>query len=203
MKKFFTILIIILCVLLSSCSFTNVDQNDYSSSSGELVTTSNIVVIDDTNITEFQTTNEDTNITEFQTTNEDTNYTVIQTTNEETDSKRGVFVMQIDDTIVDITWENNNSVKELMECAKNGLTITMSRYGGFEQVGSIGKTITSNNTQITTKPGDVVLYSSNQIVIFFGTNTWSYTKLGHINLSQSELNNLLNKSNVVLKLDVE
>lgn len=191
MKKFFTILIIILCVLLSSCSFTNVDQNDYSSSSGELVTTSNIVVIDDTNITEFQTTNEDTN------------YTVIQTTNEETDSKRGVFVMQIDDTIVDITWENNNSVKELMECAKNGLTITMSRYGGFEQVGSIGKTITSNNTQITTKPGDIVLYSSNQIVIFFGTNTWSYTKLGHINLSQSELNNLLNKSNVVLKLDVE
>ena len=114
-----------------------------------------------------------------------------------------VFVMKIDDTIVDITWENNSSVNELMEYAKNELTISMHQYGGFEQVGSIGKNITSNNSQMTTNPGDVVLYSGNQIVIFFGTNSWSYTKLGHINLSQSELNSLLNKSNVTLKLGDE
>ena len=111
------------------------------------------------------------------------------------------MVMKIDTISVDITWENNNSVKDLFNFAKNGLTINMSRYGGFEQVGSIGKNIVSNNKQITTSPGDVVLYNSNQIVIFFGTNTWSYTKLGHINLNQTELNNLLNKSNVVLYLN--
>jgi len=110
-------------------------------------------------------------------------------------------VMKIDSISVDITWENNNSVKDLFNFAKNGLTINMSRYGGFEQVGSIGKNIVSNNKQITTNPGDVVLYNSNQIVIFFGSNTWSYTKLGHINLNQTELNNLLNKSNVVLYLN--
>ena len=113
------------------------------------------------------------------------------------------MVMKIDTIIVDITWENNNSVKDLLNFAKNGLTINMSRYGGFEQVGSIGKNIVSNNKQITTNPGDVVLYNSNQIVIFFGTNTWSYTKLGHINLNQTELNNLLNKSNVVLYLNIK
>lgn len=111
------------------------------------------------------------------------------------------MVMKIDTISVDITWENNNSVKDLFNFAKNGLTINMSRYGNFEQVGSIGKNIVSNNKQITTNPGDVVLYNSNQIVIFFGTNTWSYTKLGHINLNQTELNNLLNKSNVVLYLN--
>jgi uncharacterized lipoprotein NlpE involved in copper resistance len=121
----------------------------------------------------------------------------------EMDSEESVFVMKIDNIVVNITWEKNDSVNELMEYAKNGITITMHQYGGFEQVGSIGKTITSNDSQITTNPGDVVLYSSNQIVIFFGTNSWSYTKLGHINMNQSELNSLLNKSNVTLKLGEE
>lgn len=121
----------------------------------------------------------------------------------EMDSEESIFVMKIDNIVVNITWEKNDSVNELMEYAKNGITITMHQYGGFEQVGSIGKTITSNDSQITTNPGDVVLYSSNQIVIFFGTNSWSYTKLGHINMNQSELNSLLNKSNVTLKLGEE
>lgn len=109
--------------------------------------------------------------------------------------------MKIDDTIIDITWENNDSVNELKEYAKDGLTIEMHQYGGFEQVGSIGKTITRSDSQITTIPGDVVLYSGNQIVIFYGSNSWSYTKLGHINLDQDGLNDLLNKSNVTLKLE--
>ena len=119
------------------------------------------------------------------------------------DGEESNFIMKIDDTVVDITWENNDSVRELLKYAKNGLRIAMHQYGGFEQVGSIGKTIKSSNSQITTNPGDVVLYSSNQIVIFFGTNSWSYTKLGHINLNQSELNNLLNKNNVTLKIEKE
>lgn len=121
----------------------------------------------------------------------------------EMDSEDSIFVMKIDNIVVNITWEKNDSVNDLMEYAKNGITITMHQYGGFEQVGSIGKTITSNDSQITTNPGDVVLYSSNQIVIFFGTNSWSYTKLGHINMNRSELNSLLNKSNVTLKLGEE
>lgn len=132
-----------------------------------------------------------------------TNETESQKNTGEMDSEESNFVMKIDDIVVNITWEKNDSVNELMEYAKNGITIAMHQYGGFEQVGSIGKTITSNDSQITTNPGDVVLYSSNQIVIFFGTNSWSYTKLGHINMNQSELNSLLNKSNVTLKLGEE
>ena len=115
----------------------------------------------------------------------------------------GELFMKIDGVSVDAIWEDNSSVQDLFKHAKNGLTINMHQYGGFEQVGSIGKNIVSNNKQITTNPGDVVLYNSNQIVIFFGTNTWSYTKLGHINLNQTELNNLLNKSNVVLYLNIK
>lgn len=107
--------------------------------------------------------------------------------------------LYIDDIEINVTWENNASVNALKELET--ITITMHQYGGFEQVGSIGKTITSNDKQITTNPGDIVLYSSNQIVIFFGSNTWSYTKLGHLNLNQDELNNILDKSNVILRIE--
>lgn len=109
-----------------------------------------------------------------------------------------IMKLEIDENVLDVSWNNNASVTALNEIKP--LTINMHRYGGFEQVGSIGQSIVSDDKETTTKPGDIVLYSSNQIVVFFGTNTWSYTKLGHINLSDSDLNTLLNKSNVTLKI---
>ena len=112
--------------------------------------------------------------------------------------KEEIMKLEIDENVLDVSWNDNASVTALNEIKP--LTINMHFYGGFEQVGSIGQSIVSDDKEITTEPGDIVLYSSNQIVIFFGTNTWSYTKLGHINLSDSELNTLLNKSNVTLKL---
>jgi hypothetical protein len=56
---------------------------------------------------------------------------------------------------------------------------------------------------LTTNPGDIVLYSSNQIVLFYDSNTWSYTKLGHINLSKSELTDLLGDEDVVITLNLK
>ena len=109
-----------------------------------------------------------------------------------------IMKLEIDENVLDVSWNNNASITALNEMKP--LTVNMHLYGGFEQVGSIGKSIVSDDKEITTKPGDIVLYSNNQIVVFFGTNTWSYTKLGHINLSDSELNTLLNKSNVTLKI---
>lgn len=114
-----------------------------------------------------------------------------ETSSEESENE---MVLNIDGQKQNITWENNPSVKALDDLGE--LTIAMHRYGGFEQVGSIGHTITSNDVQMTTNPGDIVLYSSNQLVIFFGSNSWAYTKLGHINLTQNELKTLLDKPNV-------
>jgi hypothetical protein len=113
------------------------------------------------------------------------------------------LTLKIDGIEVDVIWADNNSVKALKNLAKDGLTINMSKYGGFEQVGSIGSTLPSSDTRITTNPGDIVLYSSNQIVIFYDSNTWSYTKLGHINLSKSELTDLLGDEDVVITLSLE
>ena len=79
----------------------------------------------------------------------------------------------------------------------------MSMYGGFEQVGHIGRRITGNDRQTTTHPGDIVLYSGDQLVVFYGSNSWAYTRLGKINLTQEELTKLLGNGDVTLTLSIE
>ena len=115
----------------------------------------------------------------------------------------GNLKLLIDDVEVNVEWEDNDSVKAIKELAKNGgLTINTHQYGGFEQVGEIGQSIVSNNVQMTTVPGDIVLYADSNIVVFYGSNSWSYTKLGKIvGKTDEELKNLLSKSNVVIKIN--
>lgn len=124
-------------------------------------------------------------------------------TTKEDETETMKLTLKIDDMEVDVIWADNDSVKALKNLAKDGLIINMSKYGGFEQVGSIGSTLPSADTRITTNPGDIVLYSSNQIVLFYDSNTWSYTKLGHINLSKSELTDLLGDEDVVITLNLK
>ena len=107
------------------------------------------------------------------------------------------LVLTLDSSDVDVYWMDNDSVKELKKLAKDGLTIELHQYGGFEQVGSLGSTIKSNDSSITTNAGDICLYQSNQIVFFYGSNTLSYTKLGHINLTKTELVELLGEEDTV------
>ena len=112
--------------------------------------------------------------------------------------------LRIDDILMSVTWENNDSVRELKKLLTNkDLVINMNQYGGFEQVGSIGQTIKSDNREMTTYPGDIVLYSGNQIVIFYGSNSWSYTKLGKlIGKTDDEIKNILDKSGVKVRLSL-
>ena len=102
-------------------------------------------------------------------------------------------------TEVPVTWEKNASVEALKALCP--LTVNMSMYGGFEQVGSIGQSIVRSDRQTDTEYGDIVLYSGNQIVIFYGSNSWAYTRLGHVNLSQKEMTDLLSNGNVTIKLE--
>lgn len=90
--------------------------------------------------------------------------------------------LEIKDYEFDVTLEENDASHELVEMARNEqITINFEDYGGFEKVGPLGRSLTTDNTSITTKPGDIVLYQGNQIVMFYGSNTWSYTMLGHVN----------------------
>ena len=80
------------------------------------------------------------------------------------------------------TFAENSSAEEFRDLLAQGpVTISMDDYGGFEKVGSLGTTLTRNDTRITTQPGDVILYQGNQITIYYGTNTWNFTRLAKIN----------------------
>lgn len=77
--------------------------------------------------------------------------------------------------------EDNVSTKALVAALREAsITYEAHDYGGFEKVGGIGRTLPSGDSQITTQPGDVILYASDQIVLFYGSNSWSYTRIGKI-----------------------
>ena len=79
------------------------------------------------------------------------------------------------------TLEDNDTVRELTEMMQAGpVTINMSDYSGFEKVGPLGRSLTTSNSQTTTAAGDIVLYNGNNIVMFYGSNSWSYTRIGKI-----------------------
>ena len=132
--------------------------------------------------------------------------TVEETANEEeqlskTESTETEDTMRllIGETEVPVMWEENASVEALRALCP--LTIQMSMYGGFEQVGSIGQSIVRDDVQTNTSFGDIVLYSGNQIVVFYGSNSWAYTRLGHVDLSQQEMRALLGGGDVVITLE--
>lgn len=91
------------------------------------------------------------------------------------------MTVKIGNAVFTATLEDNAATRELMEMMKQSpITINMSDYSGFEKVGSLGRNLTTENHQTTTSAGDIVLYNGNQIVMFYGSNSWSYTRIGKI-----------------------
>ena len=113
--------------------------------------------------------------------------------------------LRIGNEILSVDWEENGSVNALRNLVKDeALTVNMSMYGGFEQVGELGATLPSNDAQTTTGPGDIVLYSGDSIVIFYGSNSWAYTKLGKITgKTNEEIKNMLGNGDVSLTLEMK
>ncbi len=113
-----------------------------------------------------------------------------------------VLLLFIGDDETPVEWENNESVAALAELVSSEpLTIQMSGYGGFEQVGSLGAKLPRDDVQITTGAGDIVLYSGDQIVIFYGSNSWAYTKLGRItDRTDAEIADLLSNGDVTIMI---
>ena len=126
-------------------------------------------------------------------------------TDKEEIQMNGTLKMKIADTDVSVEWEDNESVEALKELAKDRpITVQMSMYGGFEQVGYLGTDLPRNDAQTVTKSGDIVLYSGDQIVVFYGSNSWAYTRLGHImDKSDEEMAQLLSNGDVVITLSLE
>lgn len=122
--------------------------------------------------------------------------------NNDEEGRTTEMTLKINDAEVSVNWEDNESVSALADLAAKGpITIDTSLYGGFEQVGGLGTTLPSDDVDTTTEPGDIVLYSGSNIVVFFGTNSWAYTRLGHIEeKTEDELRDMLGGNNTVLTI---
>lgn len=89
--------------------------------------------------------------------------------------------VQIGNSTFTASPENNAAADALVKMMESApLTIKMNDYGGFEKVGYLGTSLPVSDCHTTTQAGDIVLYQGNQIVIFYGSNSWSYTRLGKI-----------------------
>lgn len=97
------------------------------------------------------------------------------------ESKVEKMNLQIGNSSFTATLESNAAVDALVDMMREApVVIEMSDYSGFEKVGPLGTSLPTDNKQTTTQSGDIVLYNENQIVIFYGSNSWSYTRLGKI-----------------------
>lgn len=115
--------------------------------------------------------------------------------------KYKTMIIDVNNHELVVNLENNKSVKALFEkLEKEDITINASDYGNFEKVGSLGFNLPTSDERITTKPGDVILYQGSQITIYYDENTWSFTKLGHIDISKEELMNILGSGDVTFTL---
>ena len=105
-----------------------------------------------------------------------------------------------------VTLADNAAAKALAEKLQQGaVKVTLNSSGGFEIWGALGFSLPTSNQQITAQPGDVILYNGSNICMFYGSNSWSYTRLGHIDgLSESELRTFLKagESNIAVTLSL-
>lgn len=97
------------------------------------------------------------------------------------------FVVHVGDAQLTVTLANTDAARALAEHLRAGpFTVNLHAYGGFEKVGALPWSLPSNDEQIITSPGDVMLYQGDQITIFTDSNSWAYTPLGRIEGATSD-----------------
>ena len=107
--------------------------------------------------------------------------TISPESKEDTTVDTHTFYLTVEGVTFPATFADNQGAEALANLLADGpLTLSLDDYGGFEKVGSLGQTLPTSNTHITTQSGDIVLYQGRQIVLFYGSNSWSYTRLGRV-----------------------
>ena len=113
--------------------------------------------------------------------------------------------VKINDNVFDVKLENNSATQEFIkELKKGNVTVNASEYGGFEKVGDLGFSLPTSDENIGTAPGDIVLYQGDKISLFYGSHSWSYTKLGKIdNVDSNKLKEVLGTGDVTLEFNLK
>ncbi len=172
MKKWTMMFLCILTIcVLSSCGTSRQEENMAHSSDAENE--------ENRNTEEDSNTEESVQISS-ESANGQTEDVPVQESFDREDAEMRLNV-QVGDQIFTATLEDNVAVDAFVSMMEEEpVVIQMSDYSGFEKVGFLGRELPSDNSQMTTQAGDIVLYNNNQIVVFYGSNSWSYTRIGKI-----------------------
>lgn len=135
---------------------------------------------------------------------EETNNTAPEQTETEGETENTMKI-QVGNEILYAELADNSSAQALKELLAQGpLTIQMSDYGNMEKVGPIGQSLPRNDQQITTGPGDIILYQGNSLVIYYDTNSWNFTPIGKIGGTTREaLLDILGEGSVSVTFSLE
>ena len=113
------------------------------------------------------------------------------------------LTIEVGDYQMQAYFVNNAAVKELIKklTEEKEITVEFSDYGSFEKVGTLPWSLPTEDERISTVPGDIVLYEGNKLVIFYGENSWSYTRIAHLNgMTREEILAVAGKGDVSAKL---
>ena len=185
MKKTGCVLLVGLCAaLLTACGFGGSSASDVGSLPA---VESNVQqVTEDMQLSETSGSTENNSESSSVEDNTNADITVEKETSDEESEEEAImqkntFYVSVGEKVFSATFADNSGAQALKELLADGdITIRMSDYGGFEKVGSLGQSLPTENSQTTTQAGDIVIYQGSQIVIFYGSNSWSYTRLGKI-----------------------
>ncbi len=124
-------------------------------------------------------------------------------TSEVTISEDTMYII-IGEHTLSVKMADNSSAEALIELLKDGdITVEAHDYGNFEKVGPLGVKLPTNDEQITTKSGDVILYQGDKITVYYDTNSWSFTLLGRVqDVTDSELKSILGDGDVTMVLSL-
>lgn len=176
MRKFYTVLYL---AIILSCMATCAKNDTQAQTPSRQAEPSTIDSSSQSDILNGSENAGESSVQETERNETDTAETDIQDNMEE--NKVENMNVQVGDVVFSATLEKNEAVSALVEMMRESpVVIQMSDYSGFEKVGSLGTSLPTSNSQTTTQAGDIVLYNGNQIVIFYGSNSWNYTRLGYI-----------------------
>lgn len=145
-------------------------------------------------------------VSELQSVISESNTALSETAAEPDENKEeNIMTVAAGDTVFTAKLADNSSAKALKELLADGpLTIEMSDYASMEKVGSIGTELPRNDEQISTDAGDIILYQGNSIVIYYGTNSWNFTRIGKINgVTKQELLDAFGDGDVTVTFSIE
>lgn len=116
-----------------------------------------------------------------------------------------VLVIKANGKVFYANLEDNSSAKAFIEkLSPQELTLELHDYGNFEKVGDLPWELPRNDEQITTEPGDVILYQGNQLTIYYDENTWDFTRIAKIgNTTREELLSAFGEGDVSVTMNLE